>query len=350
MKKLSALFLAAGMVLCLASCGGGSSAPSAATPAPAGNPPASSAAASTPPSTAQVTFRLGVAQEDSNPYSKGAYQFSDLVKEKTNGRIQIDVYTGGQLGGESDMTESVSLGTLDICLTSNAPLTNFSPRFNLFELPYLFMSYEQIDKVLDGEVGRELLDDLSSINVKGLAYFENGFRNLTNSKREINAPADLKGLKIRTMESAMHIAAFTALGANPTPMAWGEVYTALQQGTIDGQENPGIAIKGQKIYEVNKYLSITEHVYTPVELIMNQGAFEKLSPEDQAIVLACAQEAATFERKICREVNADLSFFEQQGMIISHPDKQPFQDIAKTIWKDYEGDLGDLISRVQALQ
>ena len=332
-KRCTAIIFALTMVMGLASCGNNGGNTGGGT---TGTP--------------SITFRLGVAQEDSNPYSKGAYYFADLVNEHTKGSIKIDVYTAGQLGGEGDMTEYVSLGTLDICLTSNAPLTNFSSRFNLFEMPYLFMNYEQIDAVLDGNIGQELMQELEAINIKGLAYFENGFRNLTNSKREVNSPEDLHGLKIRTMESAMHIAAFTALGANPTPMAWGEVYTALQQGTIDGQENPGIAIAGQKIYEVNKYLSITEHVYTPVELIMNLGKFNALSAGDQQILLECAQKAAVYERGLCREFNADLSFFEKQGMVISYPDKAKFQEIAKTVWSGYEAELGDLVTRVQALQ
>lgn len=345
MKKVFALALAAAVCLSISACGRQNQ------PGTSGNQSGQSSQSGTPsnPSTEAVEFQLGVAQEDTNPYSQGAYYLADLVAEKSEGRMKITVYTGGQLGGEADMTESVGLGTIDMCLTSNAPLTNFSERFNLFELPYMFTSYEQIDAVLDGDIGAELLADLESLNIKGLAYFENGFRNITNSVREINEPADLKGIKLRTMESAAHIDVFTALGANPTPMAWGEVYTALQQKTIDGQENPLLAIKGNKIYEVNKYLSLTEHVYTPVELIMNLDKFNALSSEDQQLLLECAQEAAVYERGIAREVNSDVQFFIDQGIIVSQPDKEPFQEIAKTVWGKYTAPLGDLVDRVQAL-
>lgn len=296
-----------------------------------------------------VTFQLGVAQEDSNPYSQGAYYFEEIMEERSEGRIQIDVYTNSQLGGESDMTEAVGLGTIDMCLTSNAPLTNFSSRFNLFELPYIFTSYEQVDAVLDGEIGAELLAELEALNIKGLAYFENGFRNITNSVRPIETPEDLAGIKLRTMESAVHIAYFTELGANPTPMAWGEVYTSLQQGTIDGQENPLLAIKGQNIYEVNQYLSMTEHVYTPVEFIMNLDAFNALSEEDQELLLTCAQEAAVYEREVAREVNSDVDFFMENGVEVNYPDKTPFQEAAQGVWEEYGAEVQDLIDRIQEL-
>lgn len=333
MKKFLALLLAATMLLCLTACGGKQS----------DDTTDGSGSADT------IELQLGVAQEDTNPYSQGAYYLSELVSEKTDGRIKITVYTAGQLGGEADMTEAVGLGTIDMCLCSNGPLTNFSERFSLFDLPYLFTSYEQVDAVLDGEIGAELMGDLEAINIKGLSYFENGFRNITNSVREINTPDDLKGIKLRTMETACHIDVFSALGANPTPMAWGEVYTALQQKTIDGQENPLLAIKGNKIYEVNNYLSMTEHVYTPVELLMNLDKFNSLSAEDQALLLECAQEAAVYERGIAREVNSDVQFFIDQGMTISYPDKAPFQAIAKTVWDKYTAPLGDLVDRVLAL-
>ena len=333
MKKYLAFVFALALTASLTSCGGNEDVPS--TSAPSGN--------SDTPSTETVTFQLGVAQEDSNPYSQGAYYFEELIEEKSDGRIQIDVYTNSQLGGEGDMTEAVGLGTIDMCLTSNAP------RFNIFELPYIFTSYEQVDAVLDGEIGATLLAELESLNIKGLAYFENGFRNITNSVRPIEAPADLDGIKLRTMESAVHIAYFTDLGANPTPMAWGEVYTALQQGTIDGQENPLLAIKGQNIYEVNEYLSMTEHVYTPVEFIMNLDAFNALSAEDQELLLNCAQEAAVYERQVARDVNSDVEFFENEGVQVNYPDKAPFQEAAAGVWEEYGAEVQDLIDQIQAL-
>lgn len=336
MKRYFALILALVMTLSLAACGettGGD--------APAGS--TSTASKET------ITFQLGVAQEDSNPYSQGAYYFEELIEEKSGGHIMIDVYTNGQLGGEADMTEAVGLGTVDMCLTSNAPLTNFSSRFNLFELPYVFTSFDQVDAALDGDVGAELLADLESLNIKGLAYFENGFRNITNSVRPIESPEDLNGVKLRTMESQVHIAYFKDLGANPTPMAWGEVYTALQQGTIDGQENPLLAIKGQKIYEVNNYLSMTEHVYTPVEFIMNLDKFNALSADDQQMILDCAQEAAVYEREVARSVNSDVDFFTDLGVVVSYPDKAPFQEAAAGVWEKYGAEVKDLIDRVQEL-
>lgn len=334
MKKLLALLLATLMVLSLVACG-------------ETEEPAVAEKEETP--AVAVTFQLGVAQEDSNPYSQGAYYFEKLVEEKSEGRIQIEVFTAGALGGEEDMTEGVSIGTHDMCLTSNAPLAVFDERFSIFDLPFVFTSIDQVDAVLDGEIGRNLLDGLESSNIKGLSYFENGFRNIT-SNNPINSIEDVAGMKLRTMSNPAHVQYWKDAGANPTPMTWGEVYTALQQGTIDGQENPLLAIKGNKIYEVNKCIAMTQHVYTPVELIMNLDKFNALSDEDQQILLDCAQEAAVYERGVAREINVDVKFFTDMGITVTYPDVEPFQAAAANVWKEYGASVQDLIDAIQALK
>lgn len=299
---------------------------------------------------AVVSLKLGHGQTKAHCYHLGAEKFAELVKEKTNGRVEITIYPNAALGAERDMVEGVGLGSLDMCITTNAPLTNFSSRFGVFEFPYLFSSYDHAHRVLDSEIGQELLNELDKINIVGLAYFENGFRNITNSKRVINTVDDLSGLKIRVMESPVHIATFEAMGANPTPMAWGEVYTAIQQGTIDGQENPNIAIIDGKIYEVNKFMSITEHFYSPAELLINKAVFEKLSAADQQALRDAANEAKKYQREQAYAVNntSMLPQIEKFGVKVTLVDKSSFQEAVKPVYAAYEKEYGDVIRNIQS--
>ena len=204
----------------------------------------------------QVVLKLGHAVAPEHPYHLGAVRYSELVAQRTKNKVKIDVYPSTQLGNERDMVEGLQLGTIDLVVTSTGPLGGFVPRIFVVDLPFLFRDREHAYKVLDGSIGRELLDAFSAKGIRGLAFWENGFRQMTNSVRPIEKPEDLKGIKIRTMENKVHLSAFRAFGASPTPMAWSEVYTALQQKTIDAQENPIAIIYFQKIYEVQKYLGL----------------------------------------------------------------------------------------------
>ena len=199
------------------------------------------------PALAKTTLKLATVTPTKHAYNDGAREFARLVKEGTNGEVVIKVYPGGQLGkGERELVEGMQMGIIDIAVTSTGPLSNFSPDMGVVDLPFLFLSNEHVDKVLDGPVGRKLLDGLEKANLKGLAFMENGFRNFTNSARPLEKPEDLKGLKFRTMENPVHLASVRSLGAQAVPMSWGEVYTSLQTGVIDGQENPGGHYLGQQ--------------------------------------------------------------------------------------------------------
>src|SRR5512139_288861 len=246
----------------------------------------------------QVILKLGHAVAPEHPYHLGAVRYSDLVAKKSGNKIKIDVYPSTQLGNERDMVEGLQLGTIDLVVTSTGPLGGFVPRMSVVDLPFLFRDREHAYKVLDGPIGRELLDAFSAKGIKGLAFWENGFRQITNSVRPIQKPEDLKGIKIRTMENKVHLSAFRAFGASPTPMAWSEVYTALQQKTIDAQENPIAIIYFQKIYEVQKYLALTDHFYSPTPLLMSLKAFHSLPTSIQRIMLDTATECATYERSL----------------------------------------------------
>jgi tripartite ATP-independent transporter DctP family solute receptor len=264
-------------------------------------------------------------------------QFARLVKEGTNGEVVIKVYPGGQLGkGERELVEGMQMGIIDMAVTSTGPLSNFSPDMGVVDLPFLFLSNEHVDKVLDGPVGRKLLDDLEKANLKGLAFMENGFRNFTNSARPLEKPEDLKGLKFRTMENPVHLASVRSIGAQAVPMSWGEVYTSLQTGVIDGQENPVAIIWVNKMNEVQKYLSLTGHFYSPAPLTMSKKKFDKLKPEWQELFVKAALEAAAYERKTIRDAEKkQVEDLKSWGMDVRTVDKQLFVEAMKPAYTDF---------------
>jgi tripartite ATP-independent transporter DctP family solute receptor len=298
----------------------------------------------------QVILKLGHAVAPEHPYHLGAVRYSDLVAQRTKNKVKIDVYPSTQLGNERDMVEGLQLGTIDLVVTSTGPLGGFVPRMFVVDLPFLFRDREHAYQVLDGPIGRELLNAFSAKGMKGLAFWENGFRQITNSVRPIEKPEDLKGIKIRTMENKVHLSAFRAFGASPTPMAWSEVYTALQQKTIDAQENPIAIIYFQKISEVQKHLALTGHFYSPTPLLMSLKAFNNLSQNIQKIMLDTAMECATFERNLLRDNEAkQLAEIKAKGMQVTLPNKKPFQDAAAPVYKEFESQFGkETIDRIMA--
>ncbi len=250
----------------------------------------------------KAQLKLASATPMSHTYNQGASKFADLIKERSNGRIQVTVYPDGQLGkGERELLEAVQQGTIDIYVGSTGPIGGFSPAIGILDIPFMFNNYGHVDKVLDGPIGQQLLDDLEKAQFKALAFWENGFRNLTNSRRAVRVPADARGLKIRTMENKVHIAAWKAAGVNPVPMAWGEVYGALQQKTIDGQENPVAVIYSVKLNEVQKYFSLTQHVYSPAVLIVSLKKWQSIPKQDQEMLFKTAREVAQYQRKLGRD-------------------------------------------------
>jgi tripartite ATP-independent transporter DctP family solute receptor len=300
----------------------------------------------------QVVLKLGHAVAPEHPYHLGAVRYSELVAQRTKNKVKIDVYPSTQLGNERDMVEGLQLGTIDLVVTSTGPLGGFVPRIFVVDLPFLFRDREHAYKVLDGSIGRELLDAFSAKGIRGLAFWENGFRQMTNSVRPIEKPEDLKGIKIRTMENKVHLSAFRAFGASPTPMAWSEVYTALQQKTIDAQENPIAIIYFQKIYEVQKYLALTGHFYSPAPLLMSLKAFNNLPKNIQKIMLDTAMDCATYERNLLRDNEAkQLAEIKAKGMRVTLPNKKPFQAAAATVYKEFESQFGkEIIDRIIATQ
>jgi tripartite ATP-independent transporter DctP family solute receptor len=298
---------------------------------------------------APITLKLAHVVSTSAPYHIGAMEFAKLVDQKTKGQLKIEIYPGGQLGkGERECIEGLQIGTIDLVATSTGPVGGFVPQMLVVDLPFLFRDNSHVDKVLDGPIGEGLLKDLSKAGIKGIAFWENGFRNLTNNKHPVNKPEDVKGLKLRTMENEVHMDAFRTLGADPTPMTWGEVYTSLQQGVIDGQENPINIIRTHKIYEVNKNLALTGHVYSPALLLMNENKFKSLAPDLQKALMEAGKEAAKFERKFIRDNETKmLDELKGFGMQVTYPDKKLFQKATEPTYKKYESRFGkDLIDKI----
>lgn len=291
----------------------------------------------------KFVFKLGHAVNEEHAYHAGAVKFKEIVEQKTNGMVEVQLFPNNQLGsGERDMIEGLQLGTVDLVVTSTGPLSGFEKKFMLFDFPFLFRDKEHAYKVLDGEIGQYVIGLLENQGIKGLAWYENGFRHLTNSKREVVTPEDAKGIKLRTMENKVHMGIWKALDAIPTPMAWGEVFTALQQGTVDGQENPIPIVYTQKVYEAQKYLSLTGHVFSPSVLLMSKAQFDKLPAEYQDIFIEAAQESALLERQlITRMEDEQIEMLKEAGMIVSTPDKAAFLEKTKPVYDEFKGELGE---------
>jgi TRAP-type transport system periplasmic protein len=286
---------------------------------------------------AKTTLKLATVTPPHHAYAVGANEFARLIEEGTGGEVVVKVFAGGQLGaGERELLEGLQVGTIDMAVTATGPISNFAENMGVVDLPFLFPGYEDVDKVLDGPVGARLLAELASVNIKGLAFFENGFRNFTNSRRALHKPEDFKGLKLRTMENPVHLASVRQLGAQAVPMSWGEVYTALQTKVIDGQENPIAIIYAYKMSEVQKYLTLSGHFYSPAPLSMSLKKYNDLKPEWQTLFREAALKAAAFERKLIRDnENRQLEELEKLGMEINTVDKVLFVEAMAPVYEKF---------------
>lgn len=280
------------------------------------------------------TFKMTAATTSNEVHSsyQGLLRFKELIEEKTDGGIEVELFHSGQVGDDREMTEATQLGTLDMAVVSVGNVTPFIKEVGVLEFPFLFPNEEVAYEVLDGEVGQNLLEKFPEKNMIGLAYWENGFRNVTNDKAPLETVADFKGMKIRTMDSDLHIDVFKALGANPTPMSFTELYTGLQQGTVDGQENPNPLIDQQKFFEVQKYLSNSRHVYSPYLLIMSKQFFDGIPEEYQALVKEVALEAGIHQREVNQEQDAaSFDNIIEEGMEFTEITEEVRAEIAEIV-------------------
>ena len=336
MKKLIALILAAVMAFSLVACGNSNSNTSAPSPGSASE-------------AAPVVLKLGTTVNEEDSFHVAASKFAELVKERTNGAYTIEIYPNGALGDEAAMLESMQIGTLDAAIITSGPFVNFAPEMGVLDMPFLFASNADAYKILDGDIGQELLGKLENANLKGLAYAERGFRNLTNSVRPVEKAADIAGLKVRVMENEVYTATFKALGVNAVPMAWSEALTALQQGTIEGQENPVNVLYSYKLWETQKYATMTRHAYASAIITMSLEVFNKLPADVQEIFKSSAQEAAEYERQWVADNEAEqMQALKDNGMeIVESPDVASFQAAVQSVYDSYP-QYADYLARIRA--
>ncbi|HZY15829.1 MAG TPA: TRAP transporter substrate-binding protein [Ramlibacter sp.] len=294
------------------------------------------------PALAQTTMKISISTTQNSHQGVAIDTFAKEVAARTNGRYKIETFYNGALGGERESIESVQLGTQALAFSSTGPVPNFVPETKILDVPFLFRDKAHARAVLDGPIGDELLKKFDSKGFKALAWAENGFRHMTNSKRDVKTPADLKGLKMRTMENPVHITAYKAFGIITTPMAFPEVFTALQQGTVDGQENPLSVIISAKFDQVQKHLSLTGHVYSPAIFVMNKGMFDKLSPADQKAFIEAARAGTKANRaRVDQDDEKGVADLRAKGMtVIDNVDKAAFVKALAPVSASFEKQFG----------
>jgi tripartite ATP-independent transporter DctP family solute receptor len=291
---------------------------------------------------AQTNMKINIAIAQNSHQGVAIDTFAKEVEKGTAGRYKIQTFYNASLGSERESIESVQLGTQELTFTSTGPVPNFVPEAKILDIPFLFRDKGHARRVLDGPIGQEMLVKFESKGFKALAWGENGMRNVTNNKRAVNTPDDLKGLKLRTMENPVHVAAYKGLGIVTTPMAMAEVFTALQQGTVDGQENPLSVIMAAKLDQVQKHVSLTGHVYSPAIFLMNKAAFDKLTPADQKVFLEAAKTAVKVNRD---RVDADdamgVTYLRGKGMnVVETLDKSKFVATLAPVYAEFEKQFG----------
>jgi tripartite ATP-independent transporter DctP family solute receptor len=291
---------------------------------------------------AQTTMKISISTAQNSHQGVAIDTFAKEVAARTGGRYKVETFYNGSLGGERESIEAVQLGTQELAFSSSGPVPNFVPETKILDVPFLFRDKAHARAVLDGPIGQDLLAKFDAKGFKALAWGENGFRHMTNSKRDVKAPEDLKGLKMRTMENPVHIAAYKGLGIITTPMAFPEVFTALQQGTVDGQENPLPVIMSAKFSQVQKHLSLTGHVYSPCIFVMNKGSFDKLSAADKTAFLEAAKVAVKANRDRVDQDDANgVKELRAQGMtVIENVDKAKFVAMLAPVNADFEKQFG----------
>jgi len=287
---------------------------------------------------AQTKFRLAHTVNTEDSMHLAMVEFSKKVAARTNNAVQIDIFPSGQLGNDVKVLEGVRLGTIDMVLGGNPFFSSFAPEVNVLDLPYLFRDYEHVYKVVDGPVGTDLLRAVEKNGMKLIGVVEIGFRNITNNKRPVKTPDDVKGLKVRTTPNPAHLAAWRMLGANPVPMPFTEVYLALKTGAVDGQENPVMLMHAMKFHEVQKYLSMTRHAYTAAHVVINLGKYQALTPDQQKAMHESVREAATWQRKFNRDREGQaLAAMKAAGVVVEeNPDHEAFRKVVgEAVAEDY---------------
>jgi len=348
MRKFIALLLVCLLAFSLVACGGGSSEGEAATPE------GENTSGYTGP---EYTLTFGHVIADGTPLDEGADYLSRIVSERTGGKIKIEVYPNSALGDNRAMLESVQQGTIDMMSPAVANLAAFTDATALFDLPWLFKNDAHAEAVLDGEIGTQILKDLEAAGMKGLGWALQGWRELTTDKVPFHKAGDLGGIKLRVQDNEIHIATWEALGASATTMAFSELFTALQQGTINAQENPLSNIKLSGFYEVQGYVVKTDHIYDPLPVVMSMKTWEKLDPQAQEIIQTAVDEMKVWERAFAAEFDAEvLAEWENSAdgpeiIILTDEEKAALREAVQPVYDKYADKVGqDLIDKVDGMR
>ena len=296
---------------------------------------------------AKVTLKLGNNAAPNHVYNVISNMYAKAVAEASKNEIEIKVFPADQLGNQRQLVEGAQLGTTDMVLTSDSMLSNFIPEFSVLNLPFIFRDIDHVGKVMDGPVGDHFKEVANKKGLVVLGWWENGFRSITNSKHPINTVSDLKGLKLRVSPGKLAVTTFKTFGALATPMATGEVYSALQLGTIDGQENSASFVLGQKYYEVQKYLSITRHQHNVEPLVISKHVYKKLTPEQQKVLQDEAKKLTPKARELVIESDDKIIAELKKHMEVNEvKDTSTFFNASKPIYEKYESQYGEIIKRI----
>lgn len=317
-KKVLVALVGVTLVATLAGCGGAEK--------PAGNGDGQD----------KIVLKVGHPLTETSHFQVGLEKFAELVDEKSNGTVNIDIYANGLLGQDRDMIEGMQLGTLDMGLVASAPIAQFEPSFGLFDFPFLFRDLDHAYKVADGPIGQDLFQKLEAKGIVGLSFWDNGFRHVYTTEQEIRTPDDIKGLKIRVMQNPIHTETFKAMGTIPTVMAYGEVYTAMQQGTIDGAENSIPVIYSGRFQEVSKAVARTGHFWGATPLLISKKAWDNLPQEAQQVLMEAAEEAGAYQRQATQDMEADfVKKLEEEGVTVTDVDRAAFQELTKGVYDQF---------------
>jgi tripartite ATP-independent transporter DctP family solute receptor len=300
-----------------------------------------------------TVLKLAHGLDQSHSVHKGMVYMAEKVWEKSDGHMQLDIYPSGQLGSERENVEMLQIGSLAITKVSAAIMEGFAPSYRIFGLPYIFTSLQHNHRVLDSDIGREILLDGEQFWLRGLTFYDAGSRSFYTKGKPIDHPDDLRGLKIRVMQSPSAVNMIRAFGGSPTPISWGELYTALQGGVVDGAENNPPSFYLSHHYEVCKYYSINEHSTIPDVLLISTKIWNQLSEQEQQWLQEAADESAIHQRKLWEESErASLEEVKAAGVIVSYPDKAPFIERVQGLYEEYKQDerLYDMVARIRALE
>jgi tripartite ATP-independent transporter DctP family solute receptor len=302
---------------------------------------------------AERTIRVSNGINADHPVGNGITKMTQCLAAKSGGKMKLQAFWGGALGGDLQATQALRSGTQEMVVTSSSPLVGILPDLGVFDLPFLFANEKEADAILDGSFGKFISEKLPAVGLVNLSYWENGFRNLTNSKKPVEKVEDFPGLKVRVMQNNIFLDTFKTVGTNAVPMAFQEVFAALETKAIDGQENPFVTIDTSKLYEVQKYLSITNHAYTPFLILYSKTLFDRLSADEQKALTECAAEGQKEQRSVSRALSQrSLANLKTQGMTINEisPEQQKrMRDVVKPVYERGAVTIGkETVDRMQA--